>query len=224
MATLAWSSAPLAAPAGTHAVVTPLLVLDRPVAAHAAPAADAAVVARLSATTRLTQAPTTMPVVETARGPGGGQWLRVRLPTRPNGSTGWVPASAGSAASARWEIVVHRGARRAVVLEDGTPQASFAVVVGKPSTPTPLGTFFVVEKLQLALGVTEGPWALATSAHSDALQEFGGGDGQVALHGTTGLSGALGTSSSHGCVRFAPSAISWIATRVGLGTPVIVTR
>ena len=65
---------------------------------------------------------------------------------------------------------------------------------------------------------------MATSAHSDVLQEFGGGDGQIALHGTVGLSGGLGTFSSHGCVRFAPAAINWIARHVGPGTPVVVTH
>src|SRR5262245_25978578 len=42
------------------------------------------------------------------------------------------------------------GQRRAVVLDAGRARAGFNVVLGKPSTPTPLGTFFVVEKLQLA--------------------------------------------------------------------------
>ena len=109
-------------------------------------------------------------------------------------------------------------------MNDGKVQASFPVVLGKPATPTPLGTFFVVEKLRLAPGVSYGPWALATSGYSEVLREFAGGDGQVALHGTVGLSGALGTFSSHGCVRFSPAAISWIASHVDLGTPVIVTR
>jgi lipoprotein-anchoring transpeptidase ErfK/SrfK len=166
----------------------------------------------------------TLPVVETATGPSGRMWARVRLPMRPDGSTGWVPADAGSNGSSSWAIVIHRADRRAVILDDGKVQASFPIVVGKPATPTPLGTFFVVEKLRLAPGVAEGPWALATSAYSYPLREFAGGDGQVALHGTTGLSGALGTFSSHGCVRFSPAAISWIASHVGPGTPVIVTR
>jgi lipoprotein-anchoring transpeptidase ErfK/SrfK len=124
--------------------------------------------------------------------------------------------------STGWEIVVHRSQRRAFVLDAGRVRASFEVVVGKPSTPTPLGTFFVVEKLQLAPGVTEGPWTLMTSAYSDVLRAYDGGTGQVALHGTIGMSAPLGTSASHGCIRFAPAAISWIAAHVDTGAPVIV--
>ena len=204
--------------------VTTVLILDRPVAVRVAPDAAAPAVGRVPVWTPLTRSRMTLPVVQSAIGSGGGRWLRVRLPTRPNGTTGWVPADAGSAGSVSWRIVIHRAARRAVVLDDGKVQASFPVIVGTPSTPTPLGTFFVVEELHLAPGVPEGPWALATSAHSDVLQEFAGGDGQIALHGTVGLSGGLGTFSSHGCVRFAPAAISWIARHVGPGTPVIVTH
>ena len=133
-----------------------------------------------------------------------------------------MPASAGSITSTGWKIVVHRAQRRVFVLDDGRVRGRFEVVVGKHSTPTPLGTFFVVEKIRLAPGVMEGPWTLATSAHSDVLRAYAGGTGQVALHGTVGMSAPLGTFASHGCVRFAPAAISWIANHVGAGTPVII--
>jgi lipoprotein-anchoring transpeptidase ErfK/SrfK len=206
------------------ASTTALLILDRPAIARAAPDAHARALGRVPVWTRFTRSRMELPVVQTATGPGGARWLRVRLPMRPNGATGWVPAAAGSAGATHWEIVVRRAERRALVLDEGNVRAAFAIIVGKPSTPTPLGTFFVVEKLRLAPGVAYGPWALTTSAYSNILDEFAGGDGQVALHGTVGLSGALGTFSSHGCVRFAPAAISWIANHVDPGTPVLVTR
>jgi lipoprotein-anchoring transpeptidase ErfK/SrfK len=206
------------------AALTRLLILDRPVEARAAPDARARIVGAVPVWTRLTRSRMTLPVVGTATGSSGAVWVRVRLPMRPDGASGWVPADAGSPGSTSWAIVIHRTERRAAVLDKGRVQASFPVVVGKPSTPTPLGTFFVVEKLRLAPRVTDGPWALATSAYSDVLSGFAGGDGQVALHGTVGFTDPLGTFSSHGCVRFAPAAITWIANHVDLGTPVLVTR
>jgi lipoprotein-anchoring transpeptidase ErfK/SrfK len=36
------------------------------------------------------------------------------------------------------------------------------------------------------------------------------------------MSAPLGTFASHGCIRFAPAAISWIAGHVDEGTPVII--
>ena len=199
-----------------------LLLLGRRVVARAAPSAAARAVSSLAARTPLTGSQRALPVLREATGPSGGRWLQIRLPTRPNGATGWVPADAGSFAVTPWQIVVHRARRVAVVTRGSTVRARFPVIVGKPATPTPLGTFYVVEKLHLAPGVTEGPWALATSAYSYVLQEFAGGPGQVALHGVVGMSDPLGTFSSHGCIRFANAAITWIAEHVDDGTPVVV--
>lgn len=68
------------------------------------------------------------------------------------------------------------------------------------------------------------PYALATSARSNALREFDGGPGQIALQGRAQLTGALGTAASHGCVRLSTSAITWLSRRVGAGTPLTITR
>ncbi|HEX4520261.1 MAG TPA: L,D-transpeptidase [Gaiellaceae bacterium] len=174
--------------------------------------------------TPLTRSRTVLPIIGEATGPAGAKWLRVGVPARPNGTTGWVRAAAGIEAETPWTIVIRRADRRAVVLRAGRVEARFPVVLGKRSTPTPLGRFFVTEKLSIAPGVTEGPWALATSAYSDVLQQFGGGPGQIALHGTVGFADPLGTFASHGCIRLSVAAITWIAHRVVDGTPVIVER
>ena len=173
--------------------------------------------------TPLTHVQTVLPIIQTARGPSGGRWVRVRLPMRPNGVSGWVPAYNGKMRKTSWRIVVRRSARTATVFHDGRARATFSVVVGQPSTPTPIGTFFIVEKIYVGFRVTDGPWALATSAYSDVLDQFAGGPGQIALHGLVGLGSPLGTFSSHGCVRFGNDAITWIATHVDNGTPVLIT-
>jgi lipoprotein-anchoring transpeptidase ErfK/SrfK len=45
----------------------------------------------------------------------------------------------------------------------------------------------------------------------------------VALHGMDGLPGALGSASSHGCIRLSSGAITWLAQRLGAGVPVTVS-
>jgi lipoprotein-anchoring transpeptidase ErfK/SrfK len=105
----------------------------------------------------------------------------------------------------------------------GRAEQQFLAVVGKPSTPTPQGEFFVEEALALSSGPAGGPFALATSARSNVLQEFDGGPGQIAIHGTDNLSGDLGTAASHGCIRLSTAAITWIAERIGGGVPVTIT-
>ena len=86
----------------------------------------------------------------------------------------------------------------------------FSAIVGKPSTPTPLGNFFVEESIKLSSGAVGAPFALALSARSNVLQEFDGGPGQIALHGLMNVGGTLGTAASHGCVRLDNGAMSWL--------------
>jgi lipoprotein-anchoring transpeptidase ErfK/SrfK len=180
-------------------------------------------VGRLAPVRPLTGSPTVLPVVRVARA-GGRTWLRVRLPGRPNGATGWIAADGTATGRAPWRVVIARSRRRATIYRDGRRVRSFAVVVGAPSTPTPLGRFFVAERVRQARGSALGPWVLATSAYSDVLQEFDGGPGQIGLHGRTGLPAPLGTAASHGCIRFSDRAIAWLAPRAQPGTPVTVRR
>ena len=149
-------------------------------------------------------------------------WLQVRLPGRPNGHTGWISAARTRSTSTPWRIVVSLSRRHVVVLRSGRVVREFAAIVGKPSTPTPRGSFFVEEALRLSPSASGAPFALATSARSNALREFEGGPGQIALHGTGNLSGSLGTAASHGCVRLAPQAITWLARRIGAGVPLSI--
>ena len=195
--------------------------LLEPAAVRAEPAG--AVVGRLAATRPLTGAPTVVPVVRAAAA-AGHSWLRVRLPQRPNGATGWIAADGTLSGETPWAVVVSRARRRAVIYRGGRSVRTFRVVVGKRSTPTPLGRFFVAERVRQPRGAALGPWVLATSAYSDVLRQFGGGPGQIGLHGRTGLAGALGSAASHGCVRFSDGAISWLAGRARPGTPITIRR
>lgn len=191
---------------------------------RAAPSATARPIARIATRTPLTHSETVLPVLHVTINQTGNRWLSIAVPARPNGTTGWVRADAGTITDTPWMIVIHRRQRRAIILRANRIEARFPIIVGKPSTPTPLGRFFVTEKLRIAPGVPEGPWALATSAYSDVLQEFAGGPGQIALHGTVGLDAPLGTFSSHGCIRFANAAITWLAHHINAGTPIVVER
>ena len=115
-------------------------------------------------------------------------------------------------------------ARRVTVFYRGRAKRRYKAIVGKPSTPTPRGRFFIEEALRLSPVDPGGPFALASSARSNVLQEFEGGPGQIALHGTNNLSGTLGTAVSHGCIRLRTGAIRWMAARIGSGVPLTITR
>lgn len=199
-----------------------LVVLMKDHVARTMPRRGARRIEKVSARRPLTGVRTVLPVLGVARDGDGGRWLHVRLPGRPNGHKGWLPASHTRRASTAWHIAVKLSTRRVTVFHHGRPQRRFLAVVGTDATPTPRGRFFVEEAVRLAPGDAGGPYALATSARSTVLQEFDGGPGQIALHGTDGLTGAPGSAASHGCIRLSTRAITWLARRVGAGTPITV--
>lgn len=182
------------------------------------PRAAAFPLGSIDATRPITGARTTLPVLDQA--PGG--WLLVRLPGRPNNRTGWIRTRATAASSTPWRLVVDRAQRQLRAVRAGRVVRTFRAIVGKPSTPTPTGAFFVEEPVRLAPTAVGAPYALALSARSTVLQEFDGGPGQIAVHGLANVGGRLGTAASHGCVRVSGDAMRWLAGRIGAGTPVTI--
>ena len=196
-----------------------LVALLRPHEARSGPALRTVPLALVPATTPITGERTVLPVLSVKR-----RWLEVRLPGRPNGHTGWISRVATARSVTRWHIVVYPSRRQVTVYRAGRPVRVFKAVVGKPSTPTPTGQFFVEEAITLRPTDVGAPFALALSARSNVLQEFAGGPGQIALHGLTNVGGVLGTAVSHGCVRLDNGAMRWLVARIGPGVPVTITR
>lgn len=207
-------------------VVRPEQALAKLLTTHkvrSAPTAHSSRLATVRAWRPITGGPTVLPVVDRVSR-GGAQWLRVRVPGRPNGLKGWI-AKRGTALSAtNWQIVVRTSSRRVRVFRHGRLVRTFAAIVGKPSTPTPHGRFFVEESVRMLPGSAGGPFALALSARSNVFQEFEGGPGQIAIHGVANLGGTPGTAISHGCVRLSNRSIRWLAARIAPGTPVAIVN
>ena len=56
---------------------------------------------------------------------------------------------------------------------------------------------------------------------SETLNEFAGGNGRVAIHGTS-LPSLIGTQASHGCMRMHNGDIVRLARLAAPGTPVAI--
>jgi lipoprotein-anchoring transpeptidase ErfK/SrfK len=152
----------------------------------------------------------------------GNEWVRVRVPGRPNGRVGWLRRELlGSFQYTRWRIVVERAARRMRVFYDGRLLRVFPVGVGKPSTPTPAGHFWIDERFKLSNPSSPyWPYALGTSDYS-TLPDWPG-EGVVGIHGPYGEPQKIPGDPSHGCIRMLSTDIAWLGPRVTLGTPVDV--
>jgi lipoprotein-anchoring transpeptidase ErfK/SrfK len=198
-------------------------------AAHAvrsAPSENADRLGTVRSRRPITKVRTVLPVLNRATSETGYRWLKVRLPgrtiTRGSPRNGWISDWRTRAEATTWHLIVDISARRVNVYEDGDRVRSFRAVVGKPSTPTPRGDYFVEESVRLSGGHPGGPVALATSARSNVLQEFEGGPGQIAIHGRDNLGGRLGTAVSHGCIRLGSGPIRWLSARIGPGVPITI--
>jgi len=161
-----------------------------------------------------------LPVI--AEAPG---WLEVRLPQRPNGLTGWIPADQAQLSATTYGIVINVVTHRLQVYDGGWLTLDFPAGVGTPDDPTPLGDFYVME-FGASRGPGWGPFLLATNAHSEAISSWeGSGDAFTAIHGPLGADAAIGDTGgeiSHGCVRLHSADLAQLQP-IPPGTPIVIT-
>ncbi len=202
------------APSHTAIVATSkVLVLQ----AFDQPAATGKVVTSLSAKTDY-GLPRTLLV--TAVQPG---WFQVLLPMKPNDTPGWVHQSDVTTSTTDYAMKIALSQHHLWLTKAGAPVLDTAVVIGTPKTPTPTGTFYVTDPVDLRTQPNGpyGAFALGLSGYSNVLASFDGGPPQIAVHGTP-YADQVGQDLSNGCVRIPSPVIVQIATAVPLGTPVTI--
>lgn len=172
-------------------------------------------------------APTTFAIIGDAS--AGAQqevpgWYRVALRDRPNGSTGWVPQSSVDITKTPFRIFVDLKGRTLRVEKDSAGVFTTTIAIGTEENPTPVNGTYVTELIENTNPAgSYGPYAFGLAMHSDTLSEFGGGDGQVGIHGTN-RPDLIGQAVSHGCVRLKNDDIQELVDlQLPLGVPVFIT-
>jgi lipoprotein-anchoring transpeptidase ErfK/SrfK len=146
-------------------------------------------------------------------------WYQVDLPIRPNGVRGWVPAAGLHPYVVRWRLRIELGRRRLIAYEDGRERMRLTVAVGSSSTPTPTGSYYVLESLRLVdPHGPYGPGALGLSSFSPVLTGWTRG-GPIAIHGTNEAR-SVGAAVSNGCVRVRNEQMRRLLRDVPAGAPV----
>jgi hypothetical protein len=152
----------------------------------------------------------------------GREWVKLRIPGRPNGQTGWVARDGLD----RFHlidllVVVNREKLRMYFYRRGHPIWSAPVGVGKPSTPTPAGHFWIDERFTLH-DSSSGyyPYAFGTTDYS-TLSDWPGG-GIVGIHGPYFEPQNIPGRISHGCIRLHVGDDFWLGRHIELGTPLHV--
>jgi hypothetical protein len=150
----------------------------------------------------------------------GNEWVQTQLPGRPNGRVGWVAREGlGEFHLIHTQLTIDRRKLRATLYKNGKKIFSAPVGVGKSSTPTPGGKFWIREKLK-GFGPVYGPLAFGTGAYSTKLTDWPGG-GVIGVHGTNEPNLVPGRPS-HGCVRLHNKDILRLNRLMKPGTPLLI--
>jgi lipoprotein-anchoring transpeptidase ErfK/SrfK len=145
----------------------------------------------------------------------------VQIPKRPNGITAWVPASQVKVARVTTRIVVDLSLKRVTLYDQGKPVLSSTAAIGAPATPTPLGSFYVNQRLiPYDKNGPFGPGAVGVSAFSNVLTGWTQG-GPIAIHGTN-APWSIGKAVSNGCIRIPNRVLRKLFARAVSGTPVLI--
>lgn len=167
--------APIAAP--SRQLGGTLAGIVAPAEARARPGAGGNVW-RVGPATSWTGQPQVLLVLDSAE-QDGHEWIRVLLPIRPVGASGWIPRDNAVLMKTPYWVTIDKSLRRVTVFRAGRRVRSFRAVVGKPATPTRNGLAAIYEKdRQPDPRAFLGPWALTLTALSNVLRNFGGGPGR----------------------------------------------
>lgn len=155
-----------------------------------------------------------------------GRWLGVTTPALPNGTLGWVDrrSAAVRVERTRWSIHADISSRTVVLRRGSRLVKRLRVAVGRAGSSTPTGSYSVTDKLS---GGSYGPYygccILALSATQPNTPPGWTGGNRMAIHGTNDPS-SIGAASSAGCLRAADGDLSFLMSRIPVGTPVIIRR
>lgn len=148
-------------------------------------------------------------------------WVKVRVPGRPNGRTGWVlRSSLGPYRQNTHLLIVNRRTFKATLKRRGRTIWQASIGIGKRGTITPRGRYYVREKFRFDNAPVYGTRAIGTSAYAPTLSDWPGG-GVIGIHGTN-QPGLLPGRVSHGCIRVRNRAIAKLYRLIPIGTPIWV--
>jgi len=153
----------------------------------------------------------------------GRVWYQIRLPIRPNGSTGWIRASDVSVAAVMYSMSIDLSDHRLELYEAGRLKQSYPVGVGTVDNPTPPGEYYITIKMKPTKpNSVYGVLAMGVSGFSEKLTSWPEG-GQLGIHGTNDPS-SVGKDVSHGCIRLQNDDILDLSQYVAYGTPVSIQQ
>lgn len=149
----------------------------------------------------------------------GIEWLRIRVPGRPNGRLGWVSSRAlGTLHRTTTSVEVQRWRNRVLVRRNGRVVFRAPIGHGRPGRPTPAGRYWIRDRFRVPTGTIYGVRALGTAAYAPKLTDWPLG-GVIGFHGTN-QPGLIPGRPSNGCIRMRNRDVVRFYRLVRVGTPI----
>ena len=116
-------------------------------------------------------------------------------------------------------IVVSLEDRKLALVEDGQVKKVYTVAVGKPSTPSPVGTFTIERRVKNPVYHHEGKTVEPGAGNPVGTRWMGLSIKGFGIHGTN-MPKSIGKAASHGCIRMGKADIEDLFDRVQVGDTV----
>lgn len=195
-----------------------LVRVPRQLVVRARPRADASAIGIVPSASKYYHVPVTAWVETVSE---NGRWGRVEIPYVSPRRDGWIRLNGLARSTTAIAVDVDLSAHRLTVTKADRKLFSFPAATGATWSPTPLGEYFVTDRIAFPGGGPLGSFAFGISGTQPHLPAGWSGGNQLAIHGTNNP-GAIGTSASAGCVRVSETALARLRPLLQLGTPVVI--
>ncbi len=126
---------------------------------------------------------------------------------------------APAASTPKRVIVVSLADRKLALVEDGQVKRVYSVAVGKPSTPSPTGSFTIERRVANPTYHHDGKTVLPGPGNPVGTRWMGLSKHGYGIHGTNEPK-SIGKAASHGCIRMAKADLEEFYELVGVGDTV----
>ena len=150
-----------------------------------------------------------------------GRWGLVELPYTWPRRQGWIRLKGLSRDATRVRVEIDLSEHSVTVRKFGNVLFRAPGATGASYSPTPVGEYFVTDRVPFGAGSALGSFAFGISGIQPHLPAGWSGGNQLAIHGTNYPS-SIGRSVSAGCIRVSESTIDRLLPLLVYGTPVIV--
>jgi lipoprotein-anchoring transpeptidase ErfK/SrfK len=207
----------VAAPPATRSSTALLVGIERPLPITARPGGGRAI-GTMPDGSRFYDTPTVAWVRRVSR---DGRYGLVGVPYAPTPASGWIRLRGLERSATRVRVLADLSEHRLTVRRGADVVFRTPAATGAPSTPTPIGRYFVTDRVPFPSGGSLGTFAFGISGIQPRLPAGWSGGDQLAIHGTDDPS-SIGRSVSAGCLRVSEAALARLRRLLRLGTPVIV--